>query len=78
MLQLLNEPHMLTYIITGAVTFGTAFGGFKAAQNGINKRLDGLSKGQHEISKSVAHNSERLAIVETCLKLADRNRITRD
>jgi len=78
MIQLLNDPGVLTYIITGAVTFGTAFGGFKAAQNGINKRLDRLSVGQEDISKSVSRNSERLAVVETCLKLMERNRITRD
>jgi len=61
------NPDVLTLIaiLTPAVTFGVAYGGTRAAQNGIYKQLSRIEKTGDSNAQKLAEHGERLVRIET-------------
>ena len=78
MMPLLDNPTYITYIVTGAITFGTALGAFRVAQNGINKTLKRHDGKLDDIHGEQVSQGNRLTVVETCLKLLYPTKVDSD
>ena len=59
---------MEPYVITAVITLGTAYGGVKAAQNGIYKILDRIQAGNERNATVLQDHGERLVRIETKLE----------
>jgi hypothetical protein len=55
-------------LLTAAITLATAYGGVRAAQNGIYKRLDRIQDKQDSADVKLTEHGERLVRIEVTLE----------